>query len=99
MKKDMVLETDILLHDKDVFGDEKEHAFDVECYDGYGIAKAIEDNEKVREVRLTYPKMSIVLKDKDLCHEILEYRGLWDLTPSDITFGDIMMALGEIEKI
>jgi hypothetical protein len=47
----------------------------------------------------TYPKKEDVRKDKELCMEILEYRGLWDLTPSKITYGDIMLKMCKLTKV
>jgi hypothetical protein len=40
-----------------------------------------------------------ILADEDDCDHILEYRGLYDLTPSDIHYGDVMVTFGEITEI
>ena len=71
-------------------------AYDMECYDGYAIGKLVDDVDAPLTIRMEYPKLEDVLKDLDLCHHILKYRGLYDLAPIDIHFGDIMMYLGEI---
>lgn len=73
-----------------------EVAYDMECYDGYAIGTLVDDVDAPATIRMEYPKLEDVLKDLDLCHRILKYRGLYDLAPIDIHFGDIMMYLGEI---
>jgi hypothetical protein len=47
----------------------------------------------------TYPKKEDVRKDKELCRDILDYRGLWDLKASQITYGDIMLKMGKLTKV
>ena len=49
-------------------------------------------------VILEYPKLKDVLKDKKKVKYVLEYRGLYDLSPKDIHFGDVMMAYGSIRS-
>lgn len=88
-KEDMVLETEIeIYHDRDTLG-----MFDCECYDGYAICKNIRTG---KYVSLTYPKKADI--DYDTALRILHYRGLYNVSAEDITFGDIMMHYGEIEK-
>ena len=70
--------------------------YDMECYDGYAIGTLVDDVDAPATIRMEYPKLEDVLKDLDLCHRILFYRGLGDKTASDIHYGDIMMYLGEI---
>lgn len=87
--KDVVLETEIeIYHDKDSLG-----LYDCECYDGFAICKNIKTS---RYVSLTYPKKADI--DYDTAIQILRYRGLYNVSAEDITYGDIMMYLGEIEK-
>jgi hypothetical protein len=46
---------------------------------------------------MEYPTRNDVLSDMGgVADDILQYRGLYDLDASDITYGDIMMYLGEI---
>ena len=90
-----IIEEDILFSDKNIFGDNEEHSYDVECYDGYGVATANEEGIP-KKLKVTYPTLSVVLKDEGLCRDILKYRGLHDLDSNDIHYGDVMMCFGEI---
>lgn len=92
-----VREEDVLFTNKMVFGDTEEHYYDVDCYDGYGIGTTDEEGIP-SEIRVEYPTLDEVLADDEKAEYVLEYRGLWDLEPSDITFGDIMMAYGRVVK-
>jgi hypothetical protein len=99
MKK--IIETDIEFINEEVFGDDKGHYYNVECFDGYAIAKLADAEDKVapKELRLTYPVMEHIKEDDDLCDTILKYRGLYDKDKGDIHYGDIMLYCGIIEKI
>jgi hypothetical protein len=92
---------DIYLYDEDTFADNDEHLFDVECYDGYAIATRCEDedNTNIEQVRLEYYTLAEVLSNEILSEQVLQYNGLYDLSPSDINYGDIMMAYGRIIKV
>lgn len=90
------IEEDILFVDEALFGDSNEHSYDVVCYDGYGIAKKNGDAGYPMELMLAYPTLAEVLADEEKSSYVLRYRGLWDLKPSDITYGDIMIAYGDI---
>lgn len=46
---------------------------------------------------MTYPTLAEIKADEELARYVLKYRGLYDLTIDDIHYGDIMMALGEVE--
>ena len=85
-KEDMVLETEIEIECL-------EGLWDCECYDGYAICENIKTG---RYVSLTYPKKADI--DYDTAMQILHYRGLYNVSAEDITYGDIMMNYGEIEK-
>ena len=91
-----VIEEDVLVVDKDVFGDMKEHAYNMKCYNGYALGTAIEEDEKVRTIKMTYPLRKEIMSSDEKCNEVLVYRGLYDLTKKDITYGDIMMRYGTI---
>lgn len=98
MAKKFIMEEDILLCDKKVFGDNEEHSFNCKCYDGYAECTATDSEEKVQKVIMTYPLRKEVLKNEDMCDAILTYRGLYDCTKKDIHYGDIMMKYGVITK-
>ena len=70
------------------------------CYDGYAEGTLIDDDAEFpnapKTIRMEYPTLEGVLKDNELCHRILKYRGLYDLNVQDIHYGDIMMYIGEI---
>lgn len=95
-----VLETDVYFHNPKFFGDDVEHYYNVECYDGHATGKRCScDNTAPSEVKLTYPKRSEILKDERKVKAILDYRGLTDLSAEDITFGDIMLLYGKLERV
>lgn len=75
--------------------------YDVECKDGEAIATICDDclGEAPRKVRLQYPTLDEVLADPEKSEYVLKYRGLHDLTPSDIHYGDIMLAFGDVASI
>lgn len=89
-------ETDILLSDTDVFGDDSEHSYDAVCYDGYAIATSNE-SDAPKMLKLTYPTRLSILASQEKSGYVLKYRGLHDLTAKDIHYGDIMMAYGKIQ--
>lgn len=100
MGKKKIIEPEVLLTDEKVFGDNEEHEYVVECYDGYAIGRLSdeEDTTAPKEVFLEYPKRKDVIKNIDLAEDILEFRGLYDLDIKDIHFGDIMMYMGDIVR-
>lgn len=96
MKKDFINEIEVIFQDEKIFGDNEEHYYDVMCYDGYGIGISSDGFSTPKEIKITYPKLSEILEDKDRTNYILKYRGLHDLNERDIHYGDIMMAFGKI---
>jgi hypothetical protein len=96
--KDFIYEKEIFFSDFEIFQDNNEHAYNCKCYDGYAVCNAVEPNEMKKTFRVTYPLRKEVLKNEQMCKEVLEYRGLYDLTKTDIHFGDIMVTYGKIEK-
>ena len=97
-KKKFYFEEDVELVDKEFFGDNEAHYYNIKCFDGHATAhKADEDDEIAPNVvEMTYPTLAEVLADKEKAKEVLDYRGLWDLKPSDIQYGDVMMCYGKI---
>lgn len=93
----VIYEDEITIFDEKLFGDDNEHYYSMECYDGYAIGKTTEGDGIRPVIKMTYPKLDEVLADEKLSKYVLQYRGLYDLTPEDIHYGDVMMALGEIE--
>lgn len=91
-----IKETDILLSDEKIFGDNEEHSYDIMCYNGHAIALASDDSDAKapRKLDLKYPKIKEL--DEESKKYILKYRGLNDVSPDDITFGDVMIAFGKI---
>ena len=93
-----ILEDEILFTNKKIFKDSEEHCYTCKCYDGVAVCEPT--YEKYLPMLIaTYPKKADVRKDKELCRAILEYRGLWDLTAAQITYGDIMLKLGKLTKV
>lgn len=92
-----ILEEEILFTNKKIFKDSEEHSYTCKCYDGVAICTP--DDEESPMIVATYPKKSDVLADKELCQEIREYRGLYDLRNSQITYGDIMLKLGKLTQV
>lgn len=91
-----ILETDILVTLPCM---DEEVAYDIECYDGYGIGKLSDSENNTlapSEIRMIYPTLKDVLSNEDEAEYVLKYRGLYDLTIEDIHYGDIMLALGEV---
>lgn len=92
-----IIEEGILFVDKKIFGDEDEHEYKCKCMDGiaYGTKSDEEDINSPLSIIIEYPTLS-ELSNKEKDH-ILEYRGLYDLNHNDITYGDVMVALGKIK--
>ena len=93
-----ILEDEILFTNKKIFKDSDEHCYTCKCYDGVAVCTPTDEDESPMIVA-TYPKKEEVLEDKKLCREILDYRGLYDMRPSQITYGDIMLRLGKLTKV
>lgn len=93
-----ILEDEILFTSKKIFKDSEEHSYTCKCYDGVAVCDPT-DEEGLPMLIATYPKKADVRKDKELCREILDYRGLWDLKASQITYGDIMLKMGKLAMV
>ncbi len=92
-----IIKTDVFFVDKNIFKDNNEHYYDVECYNGYAKAHLkTKDDNAPQKLNIIYPKIEDVLLNDELCREILDYCGLWDLEKKDINYGDIMLYCGEI---
>lgn len=97
-----IKETDVFFYDTQIFHDDAEHYYDLDCYDGYAIGHLQEndldefDNEP-KVIRVEYPKLEDVLKDEELCQEIRDYRykGM-PVKNTDIHYGDVMLYCGKI---
>lgn len=48
---------------------------------------------------MTYPLKKEVLADREMWEAVLYYRGLYDCTKRNITYGDIMLKYGEIQVV
>lgn len=96
-----ILEEEILFTNKKIFGDELEHAYNVKCFDGYAIGTVVDSEETniPKTIRLLYPLRSDILSNENKAKYVLQYRGLHDLSPKDITYGDIMVCYGTIIPI
>ena len=94
-----IIEDEILFTNKKIFKDSEEHCYTCKCYDGVAVCEPTDENEGLPMLIATYPKKAEVRKNKELCREILEYRGLWYMVASDITYGDIMLKLGKLTKV
>jgi len=99
-RKNVIFEDEIVFYDKKFFKDDKEHCYDVECFNGFAIGKLAdkEDTTAPQRIFITYPKREYVVRHKKLAEEVLCYRGLDELQPRDITYGDIMLCCGEIQQ-
>ena len=96
MKKKVIIEDEILFVDEKFFGDCKEHAYECHCHDGQAACFLVDDEDETAPKRIVvkYPMLKeLSNKMKD---EILEYRGLYDLTHKDIHYGDVMVVYGTI---
>ena len=100
-RRNYILEEEILFTNKKIFGDEFEHAYDCKCFDGYAIG-TVADSEETnipKTIRILYPLRSDILSNENKAEYVLQYRGLHDLSPKDITYGDIMVCYGTIIPI
>lgn len=89
----VVREYGVMYCNEEIFGDEEEHEYDVDCADGAAIAHA--KNEKdPQTLLLTYPKMAEVAKNEDMVDDIRDYRGL--PYNEKIHYADVMMYCGKI---
>lgn len=77
------------------------YEYDVECKDGEAIGTLCDSNAPIapKTIKMTYPKLADVLADEDMANHVLQYRGLYDLTPSDIHYGDVMMTYGDVASV
>lgn len=98
--KEFYFEDGIELVDKKFFGDNEVHIYNIKCFDGHATAYKDDEDDKIAPnvVELVYPTLAEVLANNKKAEKVLEYRGLWDLKPSDIHYGDIMMCYGKITK-
>lgn len=99
--KDIIFEEAIEFVDDDIFGNDMEHEYNCECKDGVAIGTLCDesDTNAPKKIKIEYPLLKEILEDEDKCDYILQYRGLYDLTASDINYGDIMMAYGDIVEV
>lgn len=94
MERKPIIETDIFVTIPSINDDA---IYDFKCFDGHAIGERVCDTENApKTIRMKYPKLDEVLEDENKSSYVLEYRGLYDLTPADIHYGDIMMAYGEV---
>ena len=79
----------------------KEYEYDMTCYDGYAYGVLREDTDEVPNIiKMEYPTLDEVLSDKGgIADDILQYRGLYDLSVEDLHYGDVMMYMGEVVPI
>lgn len=92
---EMIKETDIYFFDKEIFGDELEHVYNVDCYDGHAVATLANDSDEKapKTLYVKYPKMANVKTMPSLEKKVADYRGI---EVDDIHYGDIMMACGKL---
>lgn len=88
-KEECILESSITF---DQF--ESNELFNCKCYDGY--AECISNKHSII---VTYPHRTVVINNVDTARDVLRYRGLHTLRPKDITYGDIMLYFGKVEKV
>lgn len=89
----VVREYGVMFCNEDIFGDDEEHEYDVDCADGVAVATAKNESDPAT-LLLTYPKMDEVIATEDMVDEIRDYRGFnYD---EKIHYGDIMMFCGKI---
>ena len=93
---ELIHESGILFYDSDFFGDEREHEYDCDCMDGhaYCVLARMSDSAPY-SIEVEYPKIG-ELTDEQKDH-ILVFRGLYDLSHSDITYGDVCVTFGTIK--
>lgn len=94
-----MVKDEMLLVDKKVFGDNEEHEYDVECFDGLAFARPtdgeLENNPNAPKLlELSYPKLDTLTdKQKEKC---LEYRGLYNEPINNCNYADVCMKYGMI---
>ena len=66
------------------------------CIDKFAFAIEQSDEERKFCSFLKYPSLQDVVNDEDMAQEVLTYCGLYDLTPKDLNYGDLLLAYGEI---
>lgn len=94
-----MVKDEMLLTDKKVFGDNKEHEYNVECFDGLAFARPtdgeLENNPNAPKLlELSYPKLDTLTdKQKEKC---LEYRGLYYESVESCNYADVCMKYGMI---
>jgi hypothetical protein len=95
--KDFVIEEEVFVRTIPGYD---EVPYRMECYDGYANGTLLNEDKypnAPKTIRMEYLTRNDVLNDRGgLADNILYYRGLYDLNENDITYGDIMMYLGEI---
>ena len=96
-KFDYFVEKGMLLTNKQIFGDNEEHEYDVYCQDGKAIAipsiGELSENPKApRLIEMTYPKLDELTREQK--KKCLEYRGLDDVQPTNCNAGDVCMSFG-----
>lgn len=89
----VVREYGVMFCNEDIFGDDEEHEYDVDCADGVAVATAKNESDPTT-LLLSYPKMEEAVTNEEFIDDVREYRGL----PYDekIHYGDIMMYIGKI---
>lgn len=99
MEINPILCEEVSFRDYEFFKDSQGHIYDVECFDGYGIGTNIDDEDDApRTIKVIYPTLEEVLSNEKDTEYVLRYRGLYDLTPANINYDDIMMAYGKIKR-
>ncbi len=93
----MVHRDGVLFTDTGFFGDNEEHEYDCDCMDGHAYCVLADMSDHAPySIEVEYPKMEeLTDKQKD---RILEWCGLYDLSYSDIDYGDVCVAFGTIKK-
>ena len=100
MAKESIRSEFVCFTNEKLFGDDMEHFYNVECFDGYGIAtNSDKDDNAPTKLKVTYPKREEIINDKERATKVLNYNGLYDLSIKDINFADIMLCYGKLEKM
>ena len=95
-RKNHVIETAI------EFAEYPNGTYECVCYDGIAFCTLEDcdcdddDGDTPEKLVVRYPEKKDVLKDKELARDILDYRGLSDLSIKDLHFGDIMLYTGRV---
>ena len=97
----MIIKQEMLLTDKKIFGDKKEHEYTVTCYDGWAVAvptyyEKDEHPNSPKKLYLSYPKVSSLSYDAK--RDCLDYRGIYDLPASRCNCSDVCMLFGTLRK-